>query len=165
MTLADGRPARAATVYVITYGKAGQKLAQRTKTDESGRYTFDGVAPSSRAVVEAKLADVGQSPAVKKTVTSGEVSEIDLALSEARSIGGRVIDGRGTGLPGIEVYARAYGSEVYILTKSDADGAFRLLGLAATKYQVGAQDTVLGRSELPEVPGGAIDVTIKLASK
>ena len=161
---AAGSPIPAATVMLLTgpapQGPArGQSEYNRVLTDDSGRFVFSNVRPSSYRVEANKPGWLAGALGRKRPGGSGSTidlpegarrNDLVITLFRAAVIAGRVIDDNGDPLIGAEVRAikqvfiagRAQNDQP-IRTLTDDRGEYRFPGLLPGDYLVGTLSSVL----------------------
>jgi hypothetical protein len=113
-----------------------------TTSDAEGRFRFTEVAPMAHLVVAersgyAKL-DGGLGVRVELT-PGGSVNGLVLVLSPEAVIAGRVLDAKGDLIRGASVEVTDADTRVTAALESSPTGSFRIGGLRAGRYLVGAQ--------------------------
>lgn len=151
---------------VYLFDSAGQSTAYISIGDT---YAFSGVAPGSYTVCTSSQYAEGASPtgyvgecyahvawvgaalptAMRLvTVTAGVTTTVNITVTRAGGISGRVTDTTGAPLSG--VYADVYRAGSYVgSTTTAADGTYREGGLAAGKYTVCFDASVAGGGTSP----------------
>ncbi|HKP63429.1 MAG TPA: carboxypeptidase-like regulatory domain-containing protein [Polyangiales bacterium] len=126
---------------------AGSVFRAEAVADAAGAFRFEGV-PAGRFAISASCASAAGEPPTPNEIEVGseDLAGLELALVEAVSVRGRVIDDRGRGVAQRNVIAASLtlGEHVGAIASSDARGEFELTGLAAGNYRVMLQ-------QLPEV--------------
>ncbi len=165
----EGTPADQVTVYLeITDMRIRRPIDRlETRTDLTGRFSFD--LSDHRAVPRLGLEFSTSSPRFQDHYRIVQVDqeelplEVELTLRLGTVVRGRIIDGKGDPLEGVEVSARG-ARPVY----TEADGAFELVGLAApTRNEVVAFLEGYSTGVLPirsDEPAILDDLTITLLS-
>jgi hypothetical protein len=120
-----GCPAAAAKVALLVSRREGEWIpSESTRSGPDGSFTF----PPQVAGRYSLLASApGRAPAMRRGVATGE--KVDLALGEARSLVGRVLDEQGTPLAGVLVTAVSALLPRFEESASGPDGSFRIDGL------------------------------------
>lgn len=146
-------------------GGAGEKPAFTAVADARGRFTVD--APAGAWVV-ACAKDMDESEPRALVLSPGEPEELELAVAARASVTGQVVDASGQPVEDAEVFGRAASLARGIeprAERTDAEGRFRLRGLAPGPVTVEAQADgrfaeaqVVARVGLPYT-----DVTLVLA--
>lgn len=165
----------------ITERESGQPIARALVTlipadrsryleavaDDDGRYRFTGVAPGKYALVgrppelrathlRAVFGESGPDPYAYPRATleldPGEQrAGLDLALSRALAIEGRIVDGWGEPMAGVSLdLRRPNGMSMSAQAESDDRGEYRLFGLAPGRYRVCAVPSSRFSSVPPE---------------
>lgn len=161
----DGAPLASAVVVVgasmgpfdvvrFADGAEGRAAAaQRSVTDELGRFRFDGVAAGELAV---RVRAPGLAPWQGTTeVQVGRTASLDVVLAEGVTLTGAVRDDSGAPVPGARLSVGG-ASELFVaMTRTDKDGTFEIQGLAAGEFEVTAKAPNLGQAtaKLAGVPG------------
>ncbi len=119
-------------------------------SDAEGRFRFTEVVPMAHLVVAersgyAKL-DGGLGVSVQLT-PGGSVNGLVLALSPEAVLAGRVLDAKGDLIRGASVDVTEADSRAHVALESSPTGVFRIGGLSAGRYVLGAQ--ALGQAERP----------------
>lgn len=166
---AEARPVRKARV---TCGGAGLQ-GQTTITDDTGRFSFSGLAAGRYTVTAAKAAWITAAYGAKRPLrpgsaiplAAGETADIVLRLPRGSVITGTLIDHNGQAAAGVIV--RAYR---YIITDgerrlapvsaalTDDRGSYRIYGLAPGDYVVGAT----GRTGPANLQGSELRLTTEM---
>jgi Carboxypeptidase regulatory-like domain len=153
---ASGRPLPRMVVTLVTADPSKQVEAV---TDADGRYEFTGLAPGRYAIAAAHdehrstylrywfgetdpAPPFGGPPRLNIELKTGDArSGVDIALSRALAIEGRVSDPWDAPLPAVEVtVTRADGRLLFMRPAySDDLGAYRVYGLAPGRYRVCAR--------------------------
>ncbi|MHC4957986.1 MAG: carboxypeptidase regulatory-like domain-containing protein [Planctomycetota bacterium] len=120
--------AGAAGRVVVCRGPTGMAVS---RTDRAGRYRFDGLDAGDHIVYVRDVDEVAR----KVTLAAGTETKLDLDVAPAdpqRAIKGRVLDGSGKPLAGVEVRAAR------LVARTDAEGRFALRGLprGRSRYDV-----------------------------
>jgi len=141
---------------VVTLTAADPLKKGQTMTDEEGRYHFNGLEAGRYAISAAPDAHrstyLGQQfgepgPALpgwpplrlRVELKAGEaLPGVDMALSRALAIEGRVLDAFDQPMTGVEVRASRADGSLYPVppAHSDDQGAYRVFGLAPGRYRV-----------------------------
>lgn len=143
------------------------KSAQATA---QGRFVLRAME-AGKWTVTASAAGFAASSSVSVHAIPGEVAQVHLTLLPSAAISGRVVDGAGAPLAGVVVTAQVQRGAVELHATSDAEGAFRLDGIAAGEVVLRArrdgslpwQRTVRAPAEGLEVRlerGGAVSGTV-----
>jgi hypothetical protein len=120
--------------------------ARRVVTDRAGRFAVNGLARASTWNVEARFP--GRAPARRAPVAS-RTHDLELRVASGGALIGRVVDRRGRGVPGVEVYAHAMdrhtdlvtGLAEYLAVRTDQDGGYRLGQLNPGRYRFEVRPT------------------------
>ena len=126
-----------------------------TISSADGRYIISDVQPGTYSVTASRTGFVSQEFGQRRqlagtpiAIAAGQqVTKVDFALASAYSISGRILDEDGSPFAGAEVLAllsrsvNGTNSLVPVASaRTDDHGEFRLFGLAAGQYYVGASD-------------------------
>ena len=128
----NGIPLAGARLYLDAGGDAAPLV--RTRADEVGGFRFDAVAPGERRLLVCVRGAAVRSETVR--VAAGEVVELDLVPGRGFSLAGRVTDEAGHPCAGALVFAARRpwtmlpDERFGVLTRSDADGRYRLACIA-----------------------------------
>ncbi len=142
---------------------------QKTTTDEKGEFVFEKV-PAGEYLLTASAEDYAQSKRVRVKVTEGEeTEEIKIVLRSSHFIEGNVIEEDGKPVSGANVWAAPARRRVERPIRgraasaiSDADGNFRLTGLVAGKYIVGAyMKGMQGARKTVEADTSGVQIVLK----
>ncbi len=132
-------------------------------TDEQGYYRIENVA-AGIATVAAVAEQYARVERQNTQITAGGQHEINFELPKGRMITGVVTDADGNPISGAKINAIAISSKttMAIDTRSEKDGAFKLIGLVDGPFQlnVNAQEYV-GRQIKP-VMAGTMDQVVVL---
>jgi uncharacterized GH25 family protein len=134
-------PVAGAEVRATVVGASGARGAERTMTtDAAGAFRFERLAPGI-ATFEAHGAGGISPPTTFRLKDGARRTGIQLVLSNAAAISGRVVDGKGTPIAGATVLATPAKSKIKARPSTTGpDGAFLLEGLAAgTRHVVQAR--------------------------
>ena len=135
---------------------SGDALVQEQPALALGQYVIEGLPAG---VYTLRVTNAAGGFATDQTVTLGEgaaLAGIDLRVLRGAVLAGNItLTGSGQPLAGVMVVATAAGGQTY-QTFSDADGAYRLEGLAADSYQVGVPGSTDSRSIVVDAIGGAV---------
>ena len=146
-----GKPVGRARVVATRDGQP----SYATMSGADGKYVITGVQPGTYTVTVSRTGFVSQEFGQRRqlagtpiAIVSGQqVPKIDFALAAAYSISGRILDEDGSPFAGAEVQAlisqSINGANALVAVASartDDHGEFRLFGLAAGQYYVGASD-------------------------
>ncbi|MCU0223326.1 MAG: carboxypeptidase-like regulatory domain-containing protein [Acidobacteria bacterium] len=139
---------------------AGDELLTETKSSEGGRYDLGTVPARGACRLTATHAD--QPPFVKALELSARETPlvVDIAFDPAAALTGRVVDGDGKPVKGAEVRVtdqlRGGDAAAERSAASDDKGAFRVGGLAASRYRVEVRppDALVARREAVELARG-----------
>ena len=160
---ADGQPVGGATVMATPAASQGfEHLIGSNPSVQSGadgRFRLEGLSEGRHQVV-ASLDD----DRVTEVITVPVTAPVELRLERGRKITGRVVDPDGQPVANAEVGAFASSSGVFAMiepTTSQADGRFRLEGVAPGQYRVYADSDVGAASEQVTVVDDA-DATVEL---
>lgn len=121
----------------------------RANSDASGAWRLDHVPPGKFEIV----ATTNEGATGKLAVVVADRDQKDLAvrLERRASVSGRVIDTNGSPVAGLKIEARpdlrtsarnTTGDEMRQAATSDANGAFKLVGLAAGTYRIASGEMV-----------------------
>jgi Carboxypeptidase regulatory-like domain len=99
----QGRPIRAATV-TATPERQAAGVPRRVTTDQHGRFALSGLSLATAWTMEARHPE--HAPA-RATAIDARTRDLRLQLSRGGALIGRVVDGKGRGVAGVEVYAHA----------------------------------------------------------
>lgn len=151
-------PVAGAEVRISVVGGDGPAGDHTVTSDDGGRFRFDRLA-HGRASLEARGA-TGVSPPVVVTLQDGKSrTGLQLVLSGAAAVSGRVVDGKGAPVAGATVVAVAAKSAIKPQPiTTGADGGFLLDGLASgTRHVVQARHegfaAAFARNVLPPAEG------------
>lgn len=172
VTGSDRQPISGAFVVArASDGAAGGIGASGTaQTNAEGSFTLDGLSPGSYRVT-ASATGYASAEATIVVGDEGDAPPLDLRLEKGRSIRGRVVDARGTGVSGVFVVFAPTGTTQNSApaVSTDVNGSF-----VATVGSEGAYDfTAIGAGlaparatgiVAPEEDDGEPDVTLKMAN-
>ncbi|HEX7155287.1 MAG TPA: carboxypeptidase-like regulatory domain-containing protein [Thermoanaerobaculia bacterium] len=133
-----------------------------TVTDDNGDYVLDGVATGAFRLEFHKSGYVTLVKAIE--TTAGKDQRLDAELERGRELNGRVIDTTGQPVSGAMVYvdSRSMSSRGNVAT-TDAEGTFRLEGLAEGTYAVKAEKSGYLQGKVEDVeaaPGRSVTITL-----
>ncbi len=139
---------------------AGDEVLAKTKSSEEGRYDL-GVVPA-RGACRLTVAHADHPPVVKALELAPRETPlvVDLAFDPSAALTGRVVDGDGKPVKGAEVRVtdqlRGGDAAAERSAASDDKGAFRVGGLAASRYRVEVRppDALVERREAVELARG-----------
>ncbi len=135
-------------------------LHKIAKTDVAGHYVLSGFRERGKEEIQARADGYGQTE-IRVPVKDGEITKLDLELSRARIVRGRVVARAGGPLEDVYVAALALGSEPGIArtecrpSRTAADGRFEIRnvrsdlphtlfarkdGFATTSFDLGARE-------------------------
>lgn len=134
---------RGATLQGRTLDRDGEPLAgvqvmvdrPSSFSDAEGRYRVDGIPPGPWEVVGRHLR---LEPVVRKIEIVPGTNTLDLIFAGGSEVSGRVADGYGEGVPGVELTLLGGRRLREHFTRSAADGGFRLPDLADGVYSLRA---------------------------
>jgi hypothetical protein len=132
---ADGTPAAGVRVEAATgWADEAPRDERAAVTGADGRFRIDGLA----SAVHHVLVEAGSGPSITPLRRDVDVPDesLDLVVTGAPAIEGRVVDVRGRPVFDVEVRARPTDKGPDMETRTDADGRFRLAGAGAGKYDV-----------------------------
>ena len=118
-------------------------LSARTQSDSTGAFTLRGVPDGSLQITAA--AKDGRAGSISIVVAANDQSGLVLPITPRASVSGRVMDANGKPVAGVYVHAmqldvrRSFITPTdgnFPLSKSAADGTFRVQGLALGHYSV-----------------------------
>lgn len=112
-------------------------------TDDEGHYLLEGLAPGSNAV--RVLARGFPEYASTLVVGVGAATALDVTLTPAARLAGRVLDASGAPVAGCRVQLERWNQAGYARTDTDALGRFAIEGLAGGTPTLRAFHPVLGR--------------------
>jgi Carboxypeptidase regulatory-like domain len=169
--LPDGTPAEGSLVRFRT----AATYERRSRTDSAGRYIFTVDVPASWIVLAEDPRYVGTEAAGRRQAGETRFEMPDLRLGKAGAVAGRVVDHEGRPLAGARACAWAIQDGVFCVRGldehlqqpilSDADGCFRLGGLAAGRCTVhvtagnGAMGSV---ADVAVTVGGETEVLVRV---
>jgi len=162
----SGAPVAGASVDVSPYSKNGD--SGRAVTDDAGRFSVGGLAPGSYDLV---VGAPGYSSALRRalTVAVGERFPVEIQLTGTGTVEGSVRDSAGQPVSGAHVSGgtRWGGTlgDAPAETRTDAEGKYRLEGLAAGSVTLNArrEGALTGASQHADVTeGGAARVDFTL---
>lgn len=136
----EGTPVVGARVDVRPSGGDGD--AGVGLSDAEGHFLVRGLAPGS---YDAKVTASGHTPAIRRglTVTQGESFPVEFKLSGTGAVEGQVRDRNGAAVVAARVVAiNAWGNgtdENRVEVRTDADGRYRLEGLATGRISISAR--------------------------
>jgi protocatechuate 3,4-dioxygenase beta subunit len=156
LTTPSGQPVPGGYV-TLTHMQAPEELW--TTSDSSGAFTFEHFAPG-------KVWLQTNDQEARLDAHDGEVLEWNVVLPERAPISGRVLDEHDVPLAGHAVVALLRGSYQGQHARTDADGRFRIEGLAPGRYVVGVLAEARLAAEVlasvKNVDAGATDVLIRV---
>jgi hypothetical protein len=171
----DGSPVSEAEIWLKTRGELRyvqfdtheRNEVRKTRTDEQGRFQFDGVTDGEWIVGAAPL-ETRAPNAVEVLVQDGSADEVLLTAWDDLFIRGTVLDPTGTPCQAT-VVTRLDDSRGPVQAKSDAEGSFALGPLAAGTYELIAtagykSDNLWADSDPLPAEAGASGVTLTLRS-
>ncbi|MBK7874181.1 MAG: sigma-70 family RNA polymerase sigma factor [Planctomycetes bacterium] len=129
-------------------------------TDDEGHYLLDGLAPGSNAV--RVLASGFPEYASTLVVAVGAATALDVTLTPAARLAGRVLDASGAPVAGCRVQLERWNEAGYARTDTDALGCFAIEGLAAGTPTLRAFHPVLGRVLAQPVLALGSETTLEL---
>ena len=173
---AEGAPIEGATVRARGLDFYNQDLQRSAPTDEEGRYRLDGLDSirvdgvpldgAYRLTVDrpggARWYWPGSweaADAEPVAAARGEVRTVDLILPSPGGLQGRVLDADGP-REGVAVRAVFPDGAAPITDVTDADGAYRLLGIDAVRATVLATEPGFAPTWLPSLPSGGETVEL-----
>lgn len=133
--LVGGRPVAHAAVSAVAIGATSWA---RAATDRDGTFELVGLAPGPHTVDITASRGIGPRDGWTIDVPQAGATRA-FVLDPGGKITGRVLDGTGAPVAGIEVTAREAGERGGVTTKTDAAGAFALAQLRPGTYHVIAQ--------------------------
>lgn len=160
------RPVPEAEVWTLVVGEFSGGGGRTIRADAEGRFSFDDLTAGYRRVGARRGALVGFSPPVAAVAT--DAVEVEVQVSPARTVEGRVVDAAGAGAPGVSVSLTA--PEPPYERRSDgtdADGRFEIQAVLPARYRVAAESGPRGRGVLKTVDVTRVDVrglTLKLGA-
>lgn len=146
-----------------------------TLTNEAGEFRLDGLAPGTFSLAASKSgytdALFGRVlpglPGIPINLTSGATTTVTVRLPRGGVISGVVRDGRDRPLPGafVRVFRRAIlqgrpGFESIGSARANSHGEFRVFGLGAGRYLVGATNESLSSGEIRQSDTDTDDAAI-----
>lgn len=156
-----GRPVPGASLSVAEARR--MRSASGKQTDANGEYVLDTVPAGSHEVTISKSGYLSKTISVNVAV--GKESRGDVELSRGRELHGRVVDGSGRGVAGADVSVRAAARSPIGFGEgrtTDAEGNFKLDGLADELVTVVARRTGFADGIVDVNPATAMNVTITL---
>jgi RNA polymerase sigma-70 factor (ECF subfamily) len=122
------------------------------RTDAAGRFVVTGLVADSFRIFAAQEDGPRRTPlAGGESVTAG-ARDVRVVLPETATIAGRVVDETGAPFAGVSVYAKPADGSTSYTAKTQPDGAFEIVGVAA----FGTYDVSTGVNE--RAPVRALDV-------
>ena len=139
---------------VVTLVQSGSSTPLETVTDDHGRYQLTGIEPGEYVLsagpdrhrstflhqrYEADAPGLPEPPRPNLTLADGDTrSKLDIALSRALAIEGRVLDPLENGLGNVTVIVKRLGEHVRPVAQAFTDdrGMYRAYGLAPGRYRV-----------------------------
>lgn len=174
LVAASGRPVEGAVMMlqdnmagVLLNGsqKREEPVQMLTTTGTDGTYQFDSV-PIKNFEVKVEAEGYGTMTKTSQTFFGGAAKEheINFDLTVAASIAGSVVDENGRPVKDAEVKALITNSSFRCEeeTRTSVDGRFQLDRLAEGNYFVQATAEGYSQGTQQRVPGGTLDVSIKL---
>lgn len=157
-----GRPVPGANI-MSRDGRATRGPAAK-QTDANGEYVLDTLPAGSHDLTVAKSGYVSKTLTVHIAV--GKETRGDVELSRGRELQGRVVDSSGRGVAGADVSVRPVGRSAMSFSAegrvSDADGNFRIEGLADVPVTVVARKAGFAEGVVEVNPAAAMNVTVTL---
>ena len=151
-----------ATVHLQREGAMPHDRQQPVRTDADGRFNFDSVAPGEHVVRVTKEGLVAAARTV--AVKAGSPADVEITMSEGHTVEGRVVDESGRPVTGAQVSSNPRHRGPDTGTQTDAEGAFRLGGLADSLVTITAEKSGYVRGVAENVdPQRSAAVTITLA--
>ena len=124
----------------------------RARTDADGDARFTGLLPG-RVFAELMRPDAGNDGFARAEIVAGQETRVEVTLPLGMTAVGRVVDGGGAPIADAEVLACGWGGgETLPIGRSDADGRFRLRGIA-THCHIGARAHGFAASPLRQFTG------------
>jgi hypothetical protein len=164
-----GRPVGAASIYLIGGPPPGARTAI---TREDGRFTLTDVPPAAYTMTIAKNAyptiRYGETrpdgPGAPIQVGAGQTVSLDIRLPRGAVIAGRVIDDAGDPIAGREIILSRLSAPASprvkgLYPRSNSRGQYRIIGLPAGTYAVGAAAPRLSGAAT-RVPPDSVTVTV-----
>lgn len=157
----DGRPAAGVRIEVSPPWDSDAAYSDREAvTDAEGRFRIEGLAPIAHYVLVESTAEGLPIAEVRMDAVAAPNAAVEIVVEAARTIEGRVVDARGRPVTGVEV--RGEMGDSALTTETDEDGAFRLVGALAGKYDlVASRDGLHVDGRVPGVAAGTKDLVVR----
>ena len=152
--MAGGRPVSGAAVFVDR---------DTRQTDANGDFTLDTIAPGSRELRVMKQGFVAKTLSVD--IEPGKEKRVDVELLRGRELEGRVVDASGQPVPGASIShqpSRASSASMWPRIVADAEGVFRITGLADERVRITASKDGFAPGSTEVDPATATSVTVTL---
>jgi len=160
----DGKPGAGVRVEAESDGEwHGPRDDRETRTDGEGRFRFDGLGSSPHNLIVNSGA---AGPSIVERFIRGVAvpsESLEVVVSPALTIEGKVVDVRGRAVEGFVVEAEPKREDAASLeTRTDARGAFRLAGAVDGSYKVRvSRDRGWAEAELEAVKAGTKDLLVR----
>jgi hypothetical protein len=130
-------------------------------SDSNGEFTLDGLASGS---IRIEARRTGYAPAsVTVNVSPGKEAHAEIEMTRGLELRGRVLDPSGRPIPQADLMTRgAPGSMGFGMASTDAEGMFKLSGLADRNYTIVARKDGFAETTMDVNPSATNDITITL---
>ncbi|HKO02790.1 MAG TPA: carboxypeptidase regulatory-like domain-containing protein, partial [Thermoanaerobaculia bacterium] len=159
ITTADGQPVTGATAYVKESRDSMTMTVDRVISDANGGYEIGSVPPGDRTIVFGKQGFMRQEKNVD--AAGGKELRVDVILERGHAIAGRVINERGEPLGDSELVSE--NATNFQRTRSDAEGGFRIDGLAdgMVRIRAGKEGYATATAEVDSASTQPLTLTLR----
>jgi hypothetical protein len=136
--------------------------SSRGVTDVAGMYSIEQLEPGEKIVMFQKR---GYAVEQRTARMDGKAQTIDVRLSKGRELHGRVMTAEGVPVGDAQVQASSPGGQSFGSAKTDDAGSYKMEGLGAGRYTVGASKSGFvsaTRRDLDlDTTGGVVDLVLE----